>query len=441
MARTGKASLLIVFVTVFIDLLGFGIVLPLLPRYGEHFGADKMQLGLLMASFSAMQFLFAPLWGRLSDRVGRRPILILGLAGSTASYALFGYATSLGNGGTLLGFSSLAWLYATRIGAGIAGATISTAQAYIADVTGTHDRAKGMALIGAAFGIGFTFGPLLGAMFVPPAPRHAQSAAVETTTAESAIPKEGTTAVAVPDVAPSAAPGYVAAVLSGVALLCAVFVLPESLVPGTAPRELHWFDLAHLRTALARPSVGLLLGTMFLTTFAFAQFETTLSLLTQSLGMDARRNFLVFAYIGFVLALGQGMIVRRLLPKWGEHRMGLVGAALMTAGLAAIGWVAQHGSLGLFYAVLPISVLGFSALTPSLQALLSLNSSAADQGGILGMGQSMSALARILGPLAGLPLFGLGKTYPYFGGAALMLVGLLLVGALRGPRAETAPGT
>ena len=161
-ARPKRAGLMIVFVTVFIDLLGFGIVLPLLPRYGKAFHADNMTLGLLMASFSAMQFLFAPIWGRLSDRVGRRPILILGLAGSTIFYTLFGYATSLGGDATWMGMGVIAWLFISRIGAGIAGATIPTAQAYIADVTGKRERGKGMALIGAAFGIGFTFGPLIG---------------------------------------------------------------------------------------------------------------------------------------------------------------------------------------------------------------------------------------------------------------------------------------
>ena len=115
-----KSPLAIVFVTVFIDLLGFGIVLPLLPRYGKYFGADEFTLGLLMASFSAMQFVFAPLWGRLSDRIGRRPVLLLGLAGSTVSYAMFGFASSLGNDGSLLGLTAVPWFFITRIGAGIA---------------------------------------------------------------------------------------------------------------------------------------------------------------------------------------------------------------------------------------------------------------------------------------------------------------------------------
>ncbi len=149
-----RGSLLVIFLTVFIDLLGFAMVLPLLPLYGEQFHASDATLGLLMASFSAMQFLFAPLWGRLSDRIGRRPVLLLGLAGSIVFYTLFGVATVM---------ESLTGLFLTRIGAGIAGATISTAQAYIADTTSLQNRTKGMALIGAAFGLGFTFGPLLGA--------------------------------------------------------------------------------------------------------------------------------------------------------------------------------------------------------------------------------------------------------------------------------------
>ncbi len=207
-----KAPLLIIFLTVFIDLIGFGIVMPLLPIYAKRFGTDAhgWQIGLLMASFSAMQFIFSPLWGRLSDRIGRRPVLMVGLAGSVVFYALFGVATTM---------ESLALLFTARIGAGIAGATISTAQAYIADVTTLEKRAKGMALIGAAFGIGFTFGPLLGAGFV-----------------SSEL-----------DGAPSPMPGYIASGLSGLALLSSIFVLGESLNPNSKPSGHHWMDLGSLK--------------------------------------------------------------------------------------------------------------------------------------------------------------------------------------------------
>src|SRR5262245_12281029 len=198
---------MIIFITVFIDLLGFGIVLPLLPRYAKHFNTSGPTLGLLMASFSAMQFLFAPIWGRISDRVGMRPILVLGLAGSAIFYALFGYATSLGAQGELLGLSVVPWLFICRIGAGIAGATIPTAQAYIADVTGPEERAKGMALIGAAFGIGFTFGPLLGAAFLP---REATSSTIRDVAAPITDVATDPSATESAQAPPSSAPGYVA---------------------------------------------------------------------------------------------------------------------------------------------------------------------------------------------------------------------------------------
>jgi MFS family permease len=223
----------------------------------------------------------------------------------------------------------------------------------------------------------------------------------------------------------------VAAVLSGIALLSAIFVLPESLQAGSAPAERHWLDVRGLRDAVARPSIGVILFTMFLTTFAFAQFESTLSRLTQELGLADRYNFYVFAYIGLVLAISQGVLVRRLIPRLGEFKMGLAGTVLMVLGLGLIGVAGSRQSTRLLYAVLPICVIGFSALTPSLQALLSLRSPAGEQGGILGLGQSMAALARILGPLAGMILFERRIDYPYWGGAALMAMGLLLILALR----------
>ncbi|WP_339910919.1 MFS transporter [Symmachiella dynata] len=402
MSKHSKASLGVIFVTVFIDLLGFGIVLPLLPRYGKFFEADHL-LGPLMASFSAMQFLFAPAWGRLSDRIGRRPVLIVGLAGSTISYFMFGYATSLGKDDTLLGLGVLAWLFISRIGAGIAGATIPTAQAYIADVTGPEQRARGMALIGAAFGIGFTFGPLIGAGFV--------SDQV--------------------DAPPSAAPGYVAAVMSGLALLSAIFFLKESLEPGNTTTRHHWFDRSSLRHALTQPKISMILLAIFITTFAFAQFESTLSLLTRNLGMSPRSNFWIFAYVGLVLTIAQGVLVRRLLPRMGEYRMSVAGAILMTVGLLLVGLAGQQGSTGMLFAVLPVSVVGFSALTPSLQSLLSRGTSASEQGGILGLGQSLSALARIFGPWLGISLFLDDMFIPYAVAAAIMAIGFVMVLGLR----------
>jgi MFS family permease len=419
-----KSSLLIVFLVVFIDLLGFGIVLPLLPRYGDYYGASRWMLGALMAAFSAMQFLFAPVWGRISDQIGRRPVLMLGLAGSVLFYALFGFASAFEPSQRLLGLGAIGWMMIARIGAGVAGATIPTAQAYIADSTGAKERGKGMALIGAAFGLGFTFGPLLAATFASDDP---------------AAP-------------PSTAPGYVASALSAMAFLAAIFLLPESLRPGSAPAGRRWFSPGALASAFRRPVLAQLLSTIFLTTFAFAEFESTLSLLTDELGMSDQDNFYVFAYLGLILTLAQGFLVRRLLPRIGERRSALIGAVLMTVGLLLIGFTsggaaaedstarhqASHASM--LFGVLPISIIGFAMVTPALHSLVSLTSSESEQGEILGLGQSMSAMARILGPVAGIALIKSDPRYPYWSSAAIMVVGIVLVSLLhRAPQAHAEP--
>ena len=406
-----KTPLAIIFVTVFIDLLGFGIVLPLLPRYADAFGASHLQLGLLMASFSAMQLVFAPVWGGISDRIGRRPVLLIGLAGSTISYAMFGYVTTLGATGTMLGLAVLPWLFVTRIGAGIAGATIPTAQAYIADCTSRENRTKGMALIGAAFGIGFTFGPLIGAAFVSDEANGA----------------------------PSPMAGYVAAILSGCAFLWALAKLPESLKKGKSEKA-GKFHLKHIGTAFGDAAIGMVLLTIFVTTCAFAQFESTLSLLTGALGESDQDNFLIFAYVGFILTLSQGFIVRRLSTKLEPKLLALGGTAVMIVGLLLIGLAGKNGSVSQLFIVLPIAVVGFSAVTPSLQALLSLKTAAEKQGEILGLGQSMSALARIAGPVIGMRMFDKSHVeWPYWAGAAMMGVGLVLVALQRGAQSGDAP--
>lgn len=418
--KPSRSALLLIFITVFIDLLGFGIVMPLLPRYAKAFDAGPWVLGMLMASFSAMQFFFAPIWGRLSDNIGRRPVLLIGLAGSAIFYALFGYASSLDASTTIFGLNALGWMFVGRIGAGIAGATIPTAQAYIADCTEEKSRTKGMALIGAAFGIGFTFGPLIGAMFVEDQLPLAAGSATELVRAVEAT-------------APSPMPGYVAACLSAIAFFWALSKLPESLKPGVSRSAGH-FHLARIGRAFTQRGVRLVLLTTFVTTFAFAQFESTLSLLTAEFLLSDKDNFYIFAYVGFVLALSQGMLIRRLATRITPKTLAVFGTVVMVVGLGMIGLAAEQKSLTQLLCVLPIAVVGFSAATPGLQALLSLKTRADQQGEVLGIGQSMSALARILGPVAGMRLF--DKTHlslPYLAGAGLMAVGVLLVSLLTMP--------
>jgi MFS family permease len=416
---TSHSALLIVFLVVFIDLLGFGIVVPLLPRYAADFlepllpgaaaaGTRGAILGVLMASFSAMQFVFAPLWGQLSDRIGRRPILVLGLAGSVVSYLLFGIASSWGREGFQQ--AGLILLFVSRIGAGIAGATIATAQAVIADTTTPERRSRGMALIGAAFGIGFTFGPLLGFAALWFWPEQLGS------------------------------PGYVAAALSLLALVLALVLLPETWRPGTTAAHRRWLDWRSLQTALHTPTVGLLVLTSFLAIFAFANLEATLSLFTKNgLQFEDRANFLVFAFIGLVLMLAQGGLYQMLARRGvRETTFILTGASFMGlgfAGLAGVGLLAGEESskggdmlLGVFLLAVAVTVIGFALLTPSVQALISRRSDPAKQGEILGVNQSAAALARILGPFIGLALYSRppAQVLPYALAAGLLGVVFLL---------------
>lgn len=423
-ARASHTSaLLIVFLVVFIDLLGFGIVLPLLPLYGDSYVATIIPgghenrlggavLGLLMASFSLMQFLFAPMWGRISDRVGRRPILLLGLGGSVVFYTLFGYASSL-PAESSAGLA-LALLFVARCGAGLAGATIATAQAVIADVTVPEKRKHGMALIGAAFGIGFTFGPLLGFLSLALGPES------------------------------RGATGYVAAGLSFLALALGAVLMPETRQFDAAPPlSRGWFDLRALRIVLASSAVAPVVLVFFLATLGFSGFEVTLALLNEeALGLTTKYNFLIFAYVGLVLMLTQGVLYRKVAKYLTEPTLMGIGIALMGVGVLSLGGVSLLATssgmafdvlLPLMLAALAAAVMGFAFLTPSAQALISRRTDQAIQGEVLGVNQSASALARILGPIIGLTLYKLTDSHllPYLFGAALLLLMLPLMPRIR----------
>jgi MFS family permease len=426
---SNRHALFIVFLVVFIDLLGFGIVLPLLPRYADTYLAALLPggresflggvvLGLLMSSFSLMQFIFAPVWGRISDRIGRRPILVLGLAGSVVFYTLFGFASDLPVEAAGL---AIVLLFLARLGAGVAGATISTAQAVIADSTPPEKRKHGMALIGAAFGIGFTFGPLIGY-----ASLHWFK------DAQGVQHNHGVV-------------GYVAAGLSLIALLLALRILPETRQAGGAPTSRRWFDWHAFLNALRLPSVGPVILIFFLATFGFGMFEPTLALLIKdALKMSEDDSFLIFAFVGLVLVLTQGFLYRRLAHHVSEPTFMAAGIVLMAVGLILLGGVTflalQQDALSfetlltLMLISLAIAVVGFALLTPSAQALVSRRTDSSKQGEVLGVNQSASAMARILGPVIGLPLYKLPGTShlpPYGFGAVLLLCMLPLIPRIR----------
>jgi MFS transporter, DHA1 family, tetracycline resistance protein len=370
-----KPSLLVVFLTVFIDLIGFGVVLPLLPIYSKDFGASGFVIGAVIASYSAMQFLFAPAWGRLSDRIGRRPVLLVSTAGAAISYALFGWGSSFRPEVALI------VIFVSRVLAGIAGANITVAQAYIADITPPEKRSQRMGLIGMAFGLGFIFGPALGGV---------------------TYKLFGLTG-----------PGYVAAGLCAFNLLLAYLILPESRQPTSEhvqprPRWTQWSQ------TMAHPQIGLLITVFFLSTFAFTCFETTLGLLVaKNFHIDISKQAVgyLFAYCGIIGALVQGGAIGRLVKKTGEPRLITLSLFLVAISLAFLPFV--RASWSELLVVLAVLSIGSSLTRPPLFGMISMLTPAHEQGGVMGIAQSMGSLARIVGPIFAATLFDYSVALPY----------------------------
>lgn len=372
-----RASLLVIYLTVFLDLMGFGILLPLMPYYAIHFGAKGLGLGALFAAFSVAQLFGAPLLGRLSDRLGRKPVLLTSLLGSTVAYV----ATGLSD--------SLLTLMAARALAGLFAGSIATAQAYVADVTTPQERAKYMGLIGASIGMGFVIGPWIGA--------------------ELSRFGFGTSA-------------FVAAGLSLFNALLGLFALRESRHPS---KKRVPFSLQRLRTQLATPVVGRLLIASFFITFAFVAMEATFALLAQrKFDLHSTQLGRIFGALGIVIVITQGGLVGRLVRRYGELTLALIGCGTLAVLLGLVPWMPT-------LALTVVALLGVAAgqglLIPSLSSLLSRASGADEQGAVLGLGQSFGALARAMGPVIAGWMFDRDIHLPYAMSAALML---LLLGLL-----------
>ncbi|MFN8653228.1 MAG: MFS transporter [Gemmatimonadales bacterium] len=364
---------LLIFVTVFIDLIGFGIVLPLLPSYAASFQVSDTAIGILVASFSLMQFLLAPWWGRLSDRIGRRPVLLIGLAGSAISYLIFGLA------GTF-------WLLlASRIVAGGMGATVNVAQAYLADVTPPDKRASAMGMIGAAFGLGFVVGPAIGGIS-----SHFGNAA----------------------------PGFIASGLSVVNFVMAWFWLPESR-HAAAAEKVHLEPGHWTRFLLAFSAVGF-------STLAFTVLYVVFPLqLERALGYDRHHSAYFFVWIGVVSAVIQGGLIGRMVKRFGERSLMAVGGTCMAAGFALLPAVlTPPGQLGLLMLALTAIATGSAMVSPSAASFVSRVASTHEQGRALGLLQSVASVARIVGPVAaGLAATHLGPARAFFVAAAAALAG------------------
>jgi len=382
---TSRRALGFIFATVFLDLLGVGILIPVIPFLVLQFTPSALAVGLLALSYSLAQFLAAPLLGRLSDRVGRRPVLVASVLGSGVAYVVFGLATAL-------------WvMFAARIVDGLSGGNITAAQAYIADVSAPEDRAKNFGLIGAAFGLGFIVGPALGGAL-----SHISLAA----------------------------PAYAAGAMALVTALFGIFALPESLPVSqrnAAPLSLR--DLNPLRPALqalAQPALRLLLLAVFASGFASAELRTNFAVFTAGrFHMGPTQNALIFSFIGVVGLLVQGVLLRRLSSEFSERALTLTGLAIMVVGYLAIAFVP---TVPLLYAAIALVSLGGGLSTPTLTGLVSLNVSPTEQGAALGAVQSLQSLTLILGPVwAGAFFDHVGMGSPYWTAALWVLLALVAV--------------
>jgi len=373
-----KSARKVVIFTIFLDLLGFGLIIPQLQYYADTFGASPAFIGMIQAIYSLMQFLFAPFWGRLSDRVGRRPVLLVSIAGSVLSYVLFALARD-------------AWMiFFSRLLAGITAANIYTAQAYLSDITPVQQRTRAMGLIGAAFGVGFILGPALGGVLGAWGDNFAI--------------------------------GVGGALLATANWLNAFFRLPESLSPENRRRVGDWYalPLRDLPRVLAIPHVGFLAIVQFIAVFAVSNFESTFVLLSKHrYGLDQRECGYLFAYLGCVGAVVQGWLVGKLSARYGEARLVLSGYLLLAPALLMIPFMPSTGWL---MVVLAVMALGGGVAGPSLDGLLSRLAPADRRGEVFSVTQSLGSLARVVGPLGGGWSFGsLGMSAPYVTATVLML--------------------
>jgi MFS family permease len=394
-----KAALATVFLVVLIDLMGFGLVLPLLPFFAREFAASPVTVGFLFSSYSICQLICSPLWGAWSDRVGRRPVMLISTLGSTLSYVLFAFSGSLG------------MLFASRILAGVMGGNISAAQAYITDVTPPEERTRGMGLIGAAFGIGFVIGPALATLLIHPSVR----AILETAVASAAPAFAGWLAGHA-----FALPGLTGAMLSALSFLLVVAKLPESRTAssgGAAGTDRagvftarFWRNVAG--AGLSNPrSYRRLLGCTFVLAFAHASMYSSFPLYCgRILGMSPQQVGMQYVVTGLIAVIIQGGMIRHLVKRFGERPLFLWGSVIMAGGFLLLPLANSIWFLTFF---LSLTALGNGMNGPTLNSLVSQEAGVERVGATMGTAQGMSGLGRVIGPAWGGALYGLHAPLPF----------------------------
>lgn len=387
-----KPSLGAIFLTVFIDLVGFGIILPMTPHLARHFSATGLQIGGLMTAYSLMQFLFSPLWGSLSDKWGRKPVIAISLFGGFISYLGFAFAPNLIS------------LYVFRSLAGFFAANISAAQAYISDITSKEERAKGMGIIGAAFGLGFVFGPVLGAALVLLGEYWGGGELSRLT---------------------FQVPALAAAVLSLVNFIWVVMFLPESLKLKTGENKNN-NKIRKVFEILKTPVLSSLIIIFFLSTLSMALMEAMFfPFLQDRFGWGLKLSSLSFASVGIMMALTQGVFIRKWIPQFGERKVLFVGLLLMTISYLAMGLSFNVYFLGLASLLLAI---GNGCMRPPIMGMISLVALETEQGLVMGVAHSLGAIGRILGPLiSGWSYDALSQGSPFYIAGLTVFIALIIV--------------
>lgn len=399
-----KSPLAILFLTVLLDLIGFGIVLPLLPTYARQLGATPVMIGLIAAIYSSMQFIFSPIWGKLSDKIGRRPVMLSSIFIAALSYAFFSKAVSI------------PLLILARALSGIGSANIAAAQAAITDLTDSKNRSGAMAMLGAAFGIGFIVGPLVGGMLMT---------------------NYGISMV-----------GLFAACLNGLNFILALFLLPESNTHAVSISTLfrkHPDDhAAHaslsqkaaaygdkIREAFSSRPVALLMVINYIYSLAIVNMQVSAILLWSEFYHASEQQVgYLFAYVGFISVIVQGGMLPKLSKRFGEHKLMVFGLVTSFIGVFFVPFIPGNSLFTLGLVILLFFAIGTSLVNPLNISMISLYSYRQKQGQIMGFAQSVNALARIMGPFSGSILYGIDHRFPYILAGALTIVGTIISLAL-----------
>jgi DHA1 family tetracycline resistance protein-like MFS transporter len=379
-----NSALLVLFITIFVDLLGFGIVIPILPNYVKEIGASNWMVGVVTAVYSLMQFLFTPIWGSLSDRIGRRPVIIISIVITIFSSLMFSQATGL------------FVLIISRVLGGIGSGNISAAQAYISDITPPEKRAQSMGLIGAAFGLGFIFGPPVGGI-------------IKSTYGIEYV-------------------GYLTAFIGVINLVMAFFFLPESIHQKNKHSSISIFPVKDFIRVFKMKGLAALFFIYHIYIVAFFMFQTTAALIWKEIYHFTDKEIgYVFAFIGISTTLMQGFLIGFFTRLFGEKKLLYIGTLLMMLCLIFFSYIPLYLFIPVGLLILLFLAIANGMIGPSGLSILSQMSSPNEQGKVLGLYQSFGSLARVIGPLVGTLFYDVNPHLPYWIGAIILCINVILI--------------